>query len=103
MSVILCVIIVFFCDKDFSISLLFINFIDIKIPLPGVPDNIVTAIYPFKGETPEDLVFDEGEKITVLSRISQDWLYGECKDRKGQFPVNYVNRIPCNLPLHMEN
>ncbi|XP_068975302.1 uncharacterized protein l(3)05822 isoform X1 [Bombus flavifrons] len=80
-----------------------INFIDIKVPLPGVPDNIVTAIYPFKGETPEDLVFDEGEKITVLSRISQDWLYGECKDRKGQFPVNYVNRIPCNLPLHVEN
>lgn len=35
-----------------------INFIDIKVPLPGIPDNIVTAIYPFKGETIEDLVFD---------------------------------------------
>lgn len=44
-------------------------------------------------------MLQEGEKITVLSRISHDWLYGECKDRKGQFPVNYVNRIPCNLPL----
>lgn len=76
-----------------------INFIDIKVPLPGIPDNIVTAVYSFKGETTEDLVFDEGEKITVLSRISHDWLYGECGNRKGQFPVNYVNRIPCNLPL----
>ncbi|XP_017765426.1 PREDICTED: uncharacterized protein B0303.7 isoform X2 [Eufriesea mexicana] len=75
------------------------NFIDIKVPLPGVPDNVVTAIYPFKGETVEDLSFDEGEKITVISRISQDWLYGECGSRKGQFPVNYVNRIPCNIPL----
>lgn len=35
-----------------------INFIDIKVPLPGIPDNTVTAIYPFKGETTEDLVFD---------------------------------------------
>ncbi|XP_076178146.1 SH3 domain-containing lethal (3) 05822 isoform X2 [Ptiloglossa arizonensis] len=76
-----------------------INFIDIKIPLPGIPDNIVTAIYCFRGETPEDLTFNESEKITVLSRISQDWLYGECGGRKGQFPVNYVNRVPCNIPL----
>ncbi|XP_012141809.2 SH3 domain-containing lethal (3) 05822 isoform X2 [Megachile rotundata] len=71
-----------------------INFIDIKVPLPGVPDNVVIAVYPFQGETIEDLTFSEGEKITVLSRISQDWLYGECKGRKGQFPANYVNRIP---------
>ncbi|XP_053977473.1 SH3 domain-containing protein 19-like isoform X2 [Hylaeus volcanicus] len=76
-----------------------INFIDIKVPLPGVPDDVVTAIYSFKGEAPEDLTFNEGEKITVLSRISEDWLYGEYRGRKGQFPVNYVNRVPCNIPL----
>ncbi|XP_017889274.1 abl interactor 1 isoform X2 [Ceratina calcarata] len=75
------------------------NFIDIKVPLPGVPDNTVTAIYPFEGETTDDLTFSEGEKITVLSRISQDWLYGECGGRKGQFPTNYVNRIPCDFTL----
>ncbi|XP_076669295.1 SH3 domain-containing lethal (3) 05822 isoform X2 [Andrena cerasifolii] len=73
------------------------NFIDIKVPLPGVPDDVVTAIYSFKGETDEDLSFDEGAKITVLSRISQDWLYGECKGRRGQFPTNFVNRVPCNI------
>ncbi|XP_043263549.1 uncharacterized protein B0303.7-like isoform X1 [Colletes gigas] len=74
-----------------------INFIDIKVPLPGIPDNVVTAIYSFNGETPEDLPFSEGSKITVLSRISQDWLYGEYDGRKGQFPVNYVNRVPCTM------
>lgn len=74
------------------------NFIDIKVQLPGLPDNIVTAIYSFKGETPEDLTFNEGAKITVLSRLSQDWYYGEYDGRKGQFPINYVNRIPCNIP-----
>ncbi|CAL7946017.1 unnamed protein product [Xylocopa violacea] len=76
-----------------------VNFIDIKVPLPEIPDNVVTAIYPFKGETMEDLTFDEGEKITVVSRISEDWLYGECGGRKGQFPVNYVNRVPYNFQL----
>lgn len=75
-----------------------VNFIDIKVPLPGVPDNIVTAIYPFKGETAEDLSFDEGAKITVLSRVSQDWFYGEYGGRRGQFPANYVNRVPRNVP-----
>ncbi|XP_070163772.1 uncharacterized protein B0303.7 isoform X2 [Polyergus mexicanus] len=73
------------------------NFIDIKIPLPGLPDNIVTALYTFVGETSDDLSFEEGAKITVISRISEDWLYGEYNDRKGQFPANYVNRLPHNI------
>ncbi|XP_029174952.1 SH3 domain-containing protein 19-like [Nylanderia fulva] len=73
------------------------NFIDIKIPLPGLPDNIVTALYTFIGENSEDLSFEEGAKITVISRISEDWLYGEYNGRKGQFPVNYVNRLPHNI------
>ncbi|KAL6432176.1 hypothetical protein ACFW04_006698 [Cataglyphis niger] len=73
------------------------NFIDIKIPLPGLPDNIVTALYTFVGETNDDLSFEEGAKITVISRISEDWLYGEYNGRKGQFPANYVNRLPHNI------
>lgn len=43
------------------------------------------------------LIFQEGAKITVISRISADWLYGEYNGRKGQFPVNYVNRLPRNI------
>ncbi|XP_072751156.1 uncharacterized protein L(3)05822 [Anoplolepis gracilipes] len=73
------------------------NFIDIKIPLPGLPDNKVTALYTFIGETSDDLSFEEGAKITVISRISEDWLYGEYNGRKGQFPANYVNRLPHNI------
>ncbi|XP_035726685.1 abl interactor 1-like isoform X1 [Vespa mandarinia] len=74
-----------------------INFLDIKIPLPGLQDNTVVALYPFKGETPEDLTFEEGAKIKVLSRLSDDWLYGEYKGIKGQFPTNYVNRVPYSI------
>ncbi|KAF7383356.1 hypothetical protein HZH66_012706 [Vespula vulgaris] len=74
-----------------------INFLDIKVPLPGLQDNVVVALYPFKGEAMEDLTFEEGAKIKVLSRLSDDWLYGEYKGRKGQFPTNYVNRIPYSI------
>ncbi|XP_012531042.2 SH3 domain-containing protein 19 [Monomorium pharaonis] len=73
------------------------SFIDIKIPLPGLSDNVVTALYAFPGENSDDLSFEEGAKITVISRISEDWLYGEYNGRKGQFPVNYVNRLPRNI------
>ena len=35
-----------------------INFVDIKVPLPDLPKNIVTALYTFKAEYSEDLSFE---------------------------------------------
>lgn len=35
-----------------------LSFVDIKVPLPGIPDNVVTALYAFPGETSEDLSFE---------------------------------------------
>lgn len=35
-----------------------LNFVDIKIPLPGLPDNVVTALYAFPGENGDDLSFE---------------------------------------------
>ena len=32
-----------------------VNFVDVKSPLPGLPTNIVTALYSFKAETSDDL------------------------------------------------
>lgn len=75
-----------------------VNFVDVKVPLPGLSTNTVNALYTFKGETWEDLSFQEGAKITVLSKLSDDWLYGECEGRRGQFPANYVDKIPSKLP-----
>ncbi|XP_012251131.1 SH3 domain-containing protein 19 isoform X2 [Athalia rosae] len=73
------------------------NFIDVKVPLPGLSTNVVNALYTFNGETWEDLSFREGAKIKVFSKLSDDWLYGECDGRKGQFPTNYVDRVPSML------
>lgn len=35
-----------------------VNFVDVKIPLPGVETNVVNALYAFKAETSDDLTFD---------------------------------------------
>lgn len=79
-----------------------VNFISVRVPVPEDgfgSDRYVTALYPFAPETWEDLDFKEGAVIKVLSRIDQDWLYGECDGKTGQFPANFVDRIPHDLPL----
>ncbi|XP_014219561.1 abl interactor 1 isoform X2 [Copidosoma floridanum] len=78
-----------------------INFVDVKIPLPGLETNVVNALYAFKAETSDDLSFEEGASIKVLSRISDDWLYGEYKGKRGQFPSSFVNKVPNDLPNHL--
>ncbi|XP_011302682.1 SH3 domain-containing protein 19 [Fopius arisanus] len=80
-----------------------LNFVDIIVPLPEVTTAFVTALYAFPGETWDDLPFEEGVKINVLSKISEEWLYGEYKGKKGQFPANYVDRVPQNLPKYSPN
>lgn len=37
------------------------SFVDIKVPLPGLSDNVVTAIYTFQGESGDDLSFEVRE------------------------------------------
>lgn len=79
-----------------------VNFISVRVPVPEdgfASDRYVTALYQFIPETWEDLDFKEGAIIKVISRIDQDWLYGECDGKTGQFPANFVDRIPHDLPV----
>lgn len=39
----------------------------------------------------------EGSRLCVTGRISEEWLYGECEGRVGQFPANFIDRIPQGL------
>lgn len=59
--------------------------------------NVVTALYTFQAETSEDLTIMEGSRLCVTGRISEEWLYGECEGRVGQFPANFIDRIPQGL------
>ncbi|XP_046670416.1 uncharacterized protein B0303.7 [Homalodisca vitripennis] len=59
----------------------------------------VVALYTFKPETWDDLPFQEGDTIKVTKRINDDWLYGECNGKQGQFPENYIMDASSLFPL----
>lgn len=72
------------------------SFIDIQVPLKE-DENLVTALYDFPAQMSGDLSLKAGQKIKVLRKISDDWLYGECNGLRGQFPCNFVDRVPQNI------
>ncbi|XP_017067232.1 actin cytoskeleton-regulatory complex protein pan1 [Drosophila eugracilis] len=96
-----------------------INYVDIKVPLgatgggaagpatraaapstspPQQLANTALCLYHFPGEVEGDLPLQENELVTVLYRINEDWLYGEIAGRQGQFPANFLDQVPANLP-----
>ncbi|XP_041565164.1 uncharacterized protein LOC108136777 [Drosophila elegans] len=96
------------------------NYVDIKVPLGATGGGAAAApyasaaaalpspsqpqlptalcLYHFPGGVEGDLVLQENELVTVLYRINEDWLYGEVAGRQGQFPANFLDQVPANLP-----
>ncbi|KAH8374529.1 hypothetical protein KR200_000669 [Drosophila serrata] len=96
-----------------------INYVEIKVPL-GASGTVIgggtagasaasapaaasssstaTCLYHFPGGVEGDLALQENERVTVLYRINEDWLYGEVAGRQGQFPANFIDQVPSNLP-----
>lgn len=72
------------------------NYIAIQVPLPE-DDRVVTATYEFSSQYPGDLPLKPGQTVYVTERISNEWLMGESEGLKGQFPANFVDRIPSTL------
>uniref|UniRef100_A0A8D2B8W5 Neutrophil cytosol factor 2 n=1 Tax=Sciurus vulgaris TaxID=55149 RepID=A0A8D2B8W5_SCIVU len=50
----------------------------------------VVALFSYEATQPEDLEFQEGDVIQVLSTVNEEWLEGECKGRVGIFPKAFV-------------
>lgn len=75
------------------------NFVNVVVPLSDTKGVFVTALYNFAAETWEDLDLQEGAKVLLLSRINNDWLYGECNGKRGQFPATFVDNVPSDLPM----
>ncbi|NXC41106.1 NCF2 factor, partial [Penelope pileata] len=55
---------------------------------PGLPH--VVAQYSYEATQPEDLEFQAGDVIHVLSRVNEDWLEGQCNGKIGIFPSAFV-------------
>ncbi|XP_005375095.1 PREDICTED: neutrophil cytosol factor 2 isoform X2 [Chinchilla lanigera] len=50
----------------------------------------VVALFSYEATQPEDLEFQEGDVILVLSKVNEEWLEGECKGKVGIFPEAFV-------------
>ncbi|XP_030374497.1 SH3 domain-containing protein 19 [Scaptodrosophila lebanonensis] len=84
------------------------NYVEVKVPLGAcggagssqVAEQLpmVRCLYNFPGEVEGDLAIQENELVTVLYRINEDWLFGEIAGRQGQFPANFLEYVPDNLP-----
>ena len=64
-----------------------------KITLTAGQDLKLTTDYDFKGDSPEELVFFEGDKIELIEEFSDGWAQGRlCDDTRGTglFPLNYT-------------
>ncbi|XP_074477246.1 neutrophil cytosol factor 2 [Sebastes fasciatus] len=54
------------------------------------------ALHSYESPNPEDLSFNQGDKITLLSRVNQVWLEGQCNGNTGIFPASFVEEVPVN-------
>ncbi|XP_050532388.1 SH3 domain-containing protein 19-like [Daktulosphaira vitifoliae] len=48
------------------------------------------AQFDYFSEHPDDLVFKQGDEISLIRKVNDEWLEGELDGRSGMFPINYV-------------
>ncbi|XP_077480715.1 neutrophil cytosol factor 2 [Stigmatopora argus] len=57
---------------------------------------VFVALHSYESSNPEDLNFNQGDQITLISKINQDWLEGRSNGNTGIFPVSFVEEVPVN-------
>ncbi|KAM3849511.1 neutrophil cytosol factor 2-like [Diretmus argenteus] len=71
---------------------------NVKEQTDGKPENQIhlVALHSYESSNPEDLTFHQGDTITFLSKVNQDWWEGRCKGDSGIFPASFVEEVPVN-------
>ena len=53
--------------------------------------RMVRALFDFDGEEDDELSFKEGDMITFLAKIDENWSNGSFRGKVGIFPKTYVS------------
>jgi len=56
--------------------------------------KIRRALYDFTATNTDELTIVPGDEIHVISEPSESWWLGECRGRRGLFPVSYTEDVP---------
>ncbi|CAF98816.1 unnamed protein product, partial [Tetraodon nigroviridis] len=56
-------------------------------------ETFLLALHTYDSPNPEDLTFQQGDKILLLSKVNQDWLEGQCHGNTGIFPAAFVEEV----------
>lgn len=62
--------------------------------IPVGPLGTAEALYDYEGTDAEDLRLQQGEKVALVQKVSEDWWRGRAADgREGIFPTTYVRQL----------
>ncbi|XP_038063964.1 endophilin-A1-like [Patiria miniata] len=68
--------------------------VDYNAPVPvTATKERCKALYDFEAENEGELGFQEGDIISIVSKIDENWIDGELNGHTGYFPANYVEII----------
>ena len=55
------------------------------------------ALYAYGGQHDDELAFEAGDIINLISKDEEAWWKGELNGRTGVFPSNYVEEMNCKF------